>query len=179
MRWSWFLYLIFLCSFASAQPLDICSGCSYQGRCVSYNFQISSPEGVLYCAEDSRLYPAKPDSDSCSANYECLSFYCVGGVCGSSEPPVVVFDPGSTFLILASVLGSLIFLVVVFLLVCYTRKPSAKSSTLYAARKGKAATKQQPVIPATVKLIPIKKKYSQFESFEKQLEEAGKRIVRK
>ena len=105
----WLIFFILLSSFALAQPIKICSGCSYNGRCIGYNSQTNSPQGMLYCAEDSKLYPAKPDGASCAAPSECLSFYCMGDVCGSSKLEVLVFDGNSSFLFLGIVFGVLLF----------------------------------------------------------------------
>lgn len=175
----WLIFFILLGSFALAQPLNICSGCSYNDRCIGYNSQISSPQGMLYCSEDSKLYPAKPDGASCATNSECLSFVCMSGVCGSSKPEVLVFNSHSSFLFLGIVFGVLLFSALVFFLLRYGRvnlKVPIKMISSKSIKKGKGPAKQQPVMPTTVKLMPMKKKYSQFESFEKRLEETSKKI---
>lgn len=171
MRWLLFLVLFLMAAFVFAQPI-YCDGCSFEGRCVDFHSQTKTSQGTLYCSDDSKLYPVKPDAAPCSANYECQSFFCSGAVCtsGSVEPLVVAMH--SPFFFIALALGSLVVLALIFLLVRHSLKPKV-------AKKSRVSPKQQTAMPSTIKLMPVKKKYSQFEGLEKSLDETTKKIVKK
>jgi hypothetical protein len=171
----WVLFFVILSSFALAQPIPFCEGCLHEGRCISYESQISTMSGMMYCAEDSNLYLAKPDSSACSLNYECVSFFCSSGICQAAAAKVLGTDGRSFFFTVLIVIGSVIFLALLFLLIRYLLKPksSKKPSKSSATYQSKAA------MPSVIRIVPVKKKYSPFEKIDKQLEAATKKLTRK
>ncbi|MEM4245313.1 MAG: hypothetical protein QW404_01250 [Candidatus Nanoarchaeia archaeon] len=171
----WLLFFILFSSFALAQPITYCNGCNFEGKCVSFNSQVKTSQGVFYCAEDSKVYPAKADSAPCSGNFECFSFFCSNGICSSGSVEQLVFSSHSTFFLIGMALGSLIILGIGFLIFWYLFKSPAPKKVVKTPSK----QQPQPSIPTTVRLMPVKRKYSQFENLEKSLEESSKKIIRK
>jgi len=172
----WLLFLVLLSSFVLAQPIIICNGCPYNERCVSYASQINSPSGKLYCSEDSTMNPAKPDSMPCSKNYECLSFFCSDGMCGNAAEPIYITSSNGTktsFLFPSIIIGSLLSLALLLLLVKYLLKhPTSKKAK-------PSSKKNENFVPSVVKILPVKRKYSQFQKLDKQLEESTKKLTHK
>lgn len=160
----WFLLLLVLCSFVAAQPIKVCDGCFFDGKCIGYKSQIKLPMGIVYCAEDSKLYPVKADTAACSESYECLSFFCDNGVCQSAVVP----EPSKPSFMVVYI--SFAVVLVAFLLFFLVRSSKAKKDV---RSKSSGPVQQQP---ANVKLLPVKRKYSPFDIMDKKIDESSKRV---
>ncbi len=169
------ILLILLSSLVLAQPIDTCNGCNYEEKCISYKSQIVSQSGVVYCSQDSKLYQAKPDSSTCSENYECLSFLCSEGVCQPSDVEPIEDKINSSLLLYSIIAGLVFFLLIFFFLVKFMKKPKRTNS-----KESKNSERLQPKAnPSTVRMVVLKKKYNQFEDLDKKLDETTKKIIRK
>ncbi len=168
------ILLILLSSLVLAQPIDTCNGCNYEEKCISYKSQIVSQNGVVYCSQDSKLYQVKPDSSTCSENYECLSFLCLDGICQPSDVEPIEDKTDSPVLLYSIIAGLVLFLLIFFFLVKFMKKPKRMS------KEQKNSQSLQPrANPSTVRMVVLKKKYNQFEDLDKKLDETTKKIIRK
>ena len=172
----WLLLIVFLLPVVTAQ-YELCAGCSYGGKCIPVGSQVNSASGVMYCGDDSTINPAKPDGASCSQSYECNSFMCAGGVCQTLNPETRIFNSHSRMFFPLMGVGILIILAIVFLMVKSMAKPKAVRE---AEVKSKTAAKGQPnALPSSVRLMPMTKKYAQFDKLERQIDATTKKIGRK
>lgn len=151
-----FIILILLSSLVIAGPSP-CDGCVYQDKCISYKSQVSAQFGILYCSENSVLYPAKNDMAECAKDYECLSFECNDGVCRT--PKSSVKESLLSLKLIALLLLIVLFIFLVFYVLAKRKK-----------KMGKRSRKDSPA-PAvkTVKLRKISKKYSPFQNLDEDL----------
>ncbi|MFH1211284.1 MAG: hypothetical protein V1645_05225 [archaeon] len=173
----WLLFVLFLLS-SIVLAQELCPGCPYDSKCVDYGSQISTPQGAMYCSDDSNLYPAKPDSASCSQSYECASFMCSAGSCQTLNPETIFFDSHSKWFVPFIVIGSLFLLAIIFLVVKSSIKPKVAAKA--DAKSSKPGSKSQgPSLPSSVRLMPMNKKYSQFDKLERQIEATTKKISKK
>jgi hypothetical protein len=172
----WLLLIVFLLPVVTAQ-YELCAGCSYGSKCIPVGSQVNSGSGVMYCGDDSAINPAKPDSASCSQNYECNSFMCAGSVCQTLNPETKIFNSHSRMFFPLMGVGVLIILAIVFLMAKSMIKPKAVKG---AEVKSKNGAKNQPsALPSSIRLMPMNKKYAQFDKLERQIEASTKKIGRK